>query len=99
MGVAAWLVWKRGGFGRQHAALSLFLLQLLFNGLWSPLFFGMHSPGLALADLLLLWLALAATVAAFWKVRPVAGAMLLAYLAWVSFAGALNFAIWRLNQS
>jgi len=99
MGVAAWLVWKRGGFGRQRAALSLFLLQLLFNGLWSPLFFGLHKPGLALANLLLLWLSLAATVAAFWKARPVAGALLVPYLAWVSFAGALNFAIWRLNQS
>jgi tryptophan-rich sensory protein len=99
MGVAAWLVWKRGGFARQGKALSLFLGQLLFNALWSPLFFGMHNPGLALADLLLLWLALAATLAAFWKARPVAGALLVPYLAWVSFAGALNFALWRLNAS
>ena len=99
MGVAAWLVWKRGGFGRQRAALSLFLVQLLFNALWSPLFFGLHHPGLALADLALLWVALAATVAAFWRARPVAGVLLLPYLAWVSFAGALNFALWRLNPS
>ena len=98
MGVAAWLVWRRGGFERQRIALRLFLLQLFFNALWSPLFFGMHKPGLAFADLLLLWLALAATAAAFWKARPVAGALLLPYLAWVSFAGALNFALWRLNQ-
>jgi translocator protein len=99
MGVAAWVVWKRGGFARQGKALSLFLVQLLFNALWSPLFFGMHSPGLAMADLLLLWLVLAATLAAFWKARPVAGALLVPYLAWVSFAGALNFALWRLNAS
>jgi len=99
MGVAAWLVWQRGGFERRRTALRLFLLQLFFNALWSPLFFGMHNPGLAFVDLLLLWLALVATATAFWKVRPVAGALLLLYLAWVSFAGGLNFALWRLNPS
>jgi translocator protein len=99
MAVAVWLVWKRGSFAGQRVALSLFLLQLLFNALWSPLFFGLHCPGLAFVDLLLLWLALLATVAAFWKARRLAGAMLLPYLAWVTFAGALNFAIWRLNPA
>ena len=80
-------------------ALLLFLLQLLFNALWSPLFFGLHLPGLAFVDMVLLWLALLATVVAFWKAHRLAGAMLLPYLAWVTFAGALNFAIWRLNPS
>ena len=99
MAVAAWLVWKRGGFAGQRGALLFFLLQLLFNALWSPLFFGLHLPGLAFVDMVLLWLALLATVAAFWKAHRLAGAMLLPYLAWVTFAGALNFAIWRLNPS
>ena len=81
------------------SALSLFLVQLLFNALWSPLFFGLHRPGLAFVDLMLLWLTLLATVVAFWKAQRLAGAMLLPYLAWVTFAGALNFAIWRLNPS
>jgi benzodiazapine receptor len=98
MAVTAWLVWKRGGFAGQRGALLLFLLQLLFNALWSPLFFGLHLPGLAFVDLVLLWLALLATVAAFWKAHRLAGAMLLPYLAWITFAGALNFAIWRLNR-
>jgi len=98
MAVTAWLVWKRGGLATQRGALLFFLVQLLFNALWSPLFFGLHLPGLAFVDLLLLWLALLATVAAFWKTRRLAGAMLLPYLAWVTFAGALNFAIWRLNR-
>jgi translocator protein len=98
MAVMAWLVWKRGGFVGQRIALSLFLLQLGFNALWSPLFFGLRQPGLAFVDILLLWLALLATVMAFWKARPLAGAMLLPYLAWVSFASVLNFAIWRLNR-
>jgi len=99
MAVAVWLVWRRGGFAGQRVALLLFLLQLLFNALWSPLFFGLHRPGLAFVDLLLLWLALLATVAAFGEARRLAGAMLLPYLAWVTFAGALNFAIWRLNPA
>jgi translocator protein len=98
MAIAAWLVWKRGGFARQRFALSLFLAQLLFNALWSPLFFGLRHPALAFADIVLLWLALLGTVAAFWKVRPIGGALLLPYLAWVTFAGALNLAIWRLNR-
>jgi benzodiazapine receptor len=98
MAIAAWLVWKRGGFAGQRVALSLFLAQLIFNALWSPLFFGLHHPGLAFANIVLLWLALLGTVAAFWKVRPLAGALLVPYLAWVTFASALNFALWRLNR-
>jgi translocator protein len=99
MAVAAWLVWRRGGFAAQRVPLLLFFLQLLFNALWSPLFFGLHLPGLAFMDLLLLWLALVATVVAFWRARRPAGALLLPYLGWVTFAGGLNFAIWRLNCS
>jgi tryptophan-rich sensory protein len=98
MAVAAWFVWKRGGFAARHIALSLFLLQLLINALWTPLFFGLRNPALAFVDIVLLWLALLATVVAFWKVRPLAGALLVPYLAWVTFASALNFAICRLNR-
>jgi len=97
MAVAAWLVWKRGGFAGQRVALSLFLIQLLFNALWSPLFFGLRHPALAFVDILLLWLALLGTVITFWKALPLAGALLVPYLAWVTFASALNFALWRLN--
>ena len=98
MAIAAWLVWRRGGFAGQGIALSLFLIQLFFNALWSPLFFGWHQPELAFADIGLLWLTLLGTVIAFWKVRPLAGALLLPYLAWVTFAGALNYSIWQLNR-
>lgn len=97
MAIAAWLVWLRGGFRGQRGGLSLFVLQLFLNALWSPLFFGLRSPGLALVNILLLWFALLVTIVAFWRTRPVAGAMLLPYLAWVSFATALNAALWRLN--
>ena len=98
MGTAAWLVWKRGGFTGQRVALAFFLAQLLLNALWSPLFFGIHRPGLAFADIALLWLALLPTVATFWKASPLAGGLLVPYLAWVTFASALNFALWRLNR-
>ena len=97
MAVAAWLVWREGGWRTQRLALGLFLLQWLLNALWTPLFFGWHRLGLAFAEIIILWLALTATVFSFWRVRRSAGLLLLPYLAWVSFAAALNFTIWRLN--
>ena len=97
MAVAAWLVWREGGWKAQGRALGLFLVQWVLNALWTPLFFGLHWPGLAFAEIVILWLAIAATLAAFWRINKVAGALLVPYLAWVTFAAALNFAIWRLN--
>lgn len=97
MGVAAWLVWRRGGFRAARGALTLFLLQLVPNALWSWLFFAWHRGALAFGDVLLLWLLVLATLIAFWRVRPLAGALLVPYLAWVSFATILSRAIWRLN--
>lgn len=94
MAVAAWMVWKRGGWGRP---LQWWTLQLLLNAAWSPVFFGLHQVGLALVVIAALWLAIAATIAAFARVDRRAGGLLLPYLAWVSFASALNLAIWRLN--
>ncbi len=98
MAVAAWLVWREGGWKRQRFPLGLFLLQWLLNALWTPLFFGMHCSGLAVAEIILLWLALAATLWSFWRVRWVAGLLLVPYLVWVAFAGMLNFTIWQLNH-
>jgi benzodiazapine receptor len=97
MAVAAWLVWREGGWRAQRRPLGLFVLQWVLNALWTPLFFGMHRPGLALLDIAMLWLALATTLLAFWRVRQVAGILLIPYLAWVTLATALNFTIWRMN--
>lgn len=97
MGVAAWLVWRSGGFGPNRLPLSLFFLQLGFNALWSWLFFAWHLGLFALVDIAVLWVLIAATILAFWRVRPLAGALLIPYLLWVSFASVLNFALWRLN--
>ena len=97
MGVAAWLVWREGGWKSRLRPLGLFLGQLLLNAIWTPVFFGMHQIGLALADITLLWLSLAATLIAFWRVSRPAGLLLVPYLAWVSFAAFLNFTLWRMN--
>ena len=97
MGIAAWLVWRVGGFRAARTALTLFLVQLVVNALWSWLFFGWHLGGAAFADIVLLWVLVIATLVAFWRVRPVAGMLLIPYLLWVSFASALNYSVWQLN--
>jgi tryptophan-rich sensory protein len=98
MAVAVWLVWRQGGFTANGVALRCFLTQLALNALWTPLFFGLKLPGVAFAELLFLWLAIAATLIQFWRKHRVAGLLLTPYLAWVTFAGALNFTLWRLNR-
>lgn len=97
MGISAWLVWRVGGFRAAKSALTLFLMQLALNALWSWLFFGWHRGALAFVDILLLWVLIVATLIAFWQIRPLAGAMLVPYLLWVSFACALNYSVWQLN--
>lgn len=97
MAVAAWLVWKRGGFGVQRRPLAIFLAQLALNAAWTPLFFGLQWMGLAFAEIIVLWLAIAATIAAFWSVSRVAAWLLAPYLAWVGFAAVLNGTLWWLN--
>lgn len=95
MAVAAWRVWRISGW--QSKGLALWLIQLTLNVAWSFLFFGAHNPGVALADLAVLWLAIIATIAVFWRADRLAGILLVPYLAWVSFAGVLNYWIWQLN--
>ena len=99
MGLAAWLVWRRGGWRPARVALGLFVLQLVLNALWSWLFFAWHRGALAFVDIVLLWLLIVATVVSFWRQRPLAGALLLPYLAWVSFAAVLCYVTWQLNPS
>ena len=98
MAVAVWLVWRRIGLAAAGLPVTLFAIQLALNAAWSPVFFGLQMPGPALAVIALLWVAILATVVAFWRAAPIAGWLLLPYLAWVTFAAALNFAIWRLNS-
>lgn len=97
MAVAVWLVWLRHSWRPAVAPMAAFAAQMVFNAAWSPLFFGLHRPGIAFADIVLLWLALVATVWLFLRRTVLAGLLLVPYLLWVSFAVTLNFAIWRLN--
>lgn len=97
MAIAAWLVWRVGGFRANRSALTLFFVQLTLNALWTWLFFGWHRGALAFVDILVLEALIVATLIGFWRVRPLAGALLVPYLLWVTFAAALNYSVWQLN--
>ena len=97
MAIAAWLVWRQNGFSGAAVPLTLFGVQLALNVLWSCLFFGLQNPGLAFLEVVVLWMAIAATMVLFWRRSVIAGTLFVPYLAWVTFASVLNFTIWRLN--
>ncbi|ADB62584.1 TspO and MBR like protein [Haloterrigena turkmenica DSM 5511] len=96
LGVALWLVWRSDSAGRR-LALGLFALQMAFNVVWTPAFFALEAPLLALGVILALWGLIVGTVVAFDRVDRRAAALLVPYLAWVTFAAVLNFELWRLN--
>ncbi len=97
MAGAAWLVWRRGDLREARLPLGLFGLQLALNAAWPGLFFGLRMPGPAFVELCALWCVLLATVIAFFRESRAAGLLLVPYLAWSTFAGVLNLAIWRMN--
>ncbi len=97
MGIAAWLVWKTAERGELKLPLTLFFGQLVINVLWSFSFFGQRSPFLGLICLGALVLAVILTTVAFTRVSRAAGWLFLPYLLWLGYAGALNFAIWKMN--
>ncbi len=97
MAIAAWLVWRQGPLHRVRWPLALFATQLALNVAWSAIFFGLHSPGWAFAEIVVLWTSIAATIVAFWGRSAAAALLMLPYWAWTSFAAVLNFAIWRMN--
>lgn len=99
MSVAAWIVWRRHGFKGGRAPLTLFVIQLAANALWTWLFFAWHQGALAFAEILLLWCLIAATTASFWRLSALAAVLLLPYLAWVTFACALTLSTWMLNPA
>lgn len=97
MAISVWLVWRSGGFVNNRVALSFFLAQLILNALWSWLFFAWHLGAFAFVDIIALWILIVATMVSFWRASPLAGALLIPYLLWVSFAAALNYSLWQLN--
>jgi tryptophan-rich sensory protein len=98
MAVAAWIVWRQKGWAGGRVPLALFGIQLALNAAWSWLFFGLCSAGLSFVDVILLWIAIAMTVVAFWQRSMLAGLILVPYLAWVGFAAVLNGSIWQMNK-
>jgi benzodiazapine receptor len=97
MALAAWLVWKPAGAEAAAQPLTWFAFQLVLNMGWSWIFFGLHQPGWAFVEIVLLWLAIVFTTVAFFRRSQAAGWLMTPYLVWVSFASVLNFVIWRLN--
>lgn len=97
MAIAAWLVWRTADRGPIRAPMILYGIQLVFNALWSFIFFGLHSPALAFVEVVLLAMAILATLVAFRRASRVAGMLMVPYLAWVGFAVVLHFVIWRSN--
>ncbi len=95
MGVAAWGIWQSRGW---CSALGLWLGQLALNAAWPLLFFGLHTPDWAFAEIVLLWFSIAASIVAFAWIQPWSGLLLMPYLIWVTFAAVLNFVIWQMNS-
>jgi tryptophan-rich sensory protein len=97
MGVSAWLVWRKRTGEAVRLPLSIYLVQLIVNGLWSWFFFGRQMIGVALLDLVILVLVVSINLVLFMRIDRRAGVLLIPYLIWICFAAALNFQIWRLN--
>lgn len=110
MGIASWLVWRKGREScgsdwesqaskrEANGALKLYGVHLVFNALWTLIFFGLRRIGLALGEIVILWSLVVATAARFYRVRPVAGLLFVPYILWASLATALNAEIWRKNR-
>ena len=99
MGIAAWLVWRVHGVSGARWALSLYVLQLIANALWTWLFFVWENGALSFVEILMLWGLIVATLVSFRRRHALAAWLLLPYLAWVSFASVLSYSIWQLNPA
>jgi benzodiazapine receptor len=99
MGISAFMIWNMG-FDKTEVkvALVIFGLQLVLNGLWTPIFFGLHLIGLALVEIIVMWAAILLTIISFWKISKPAALLLLPYIFWVSFAIVLNASLFILNR-
>jgi len=96
MAIAGWLVWReRGGLRQATVPMALFAIQLALNLGWTGIFFYQRAPGAAFGEIVLLWLAILATMIVFWRVKSLAGWLFMPYLLWVTYAATLNYAIWR----
>jgi tryptophan-rich sensory protein len=97
MAVAAWLVWREHGWRGARGVLSLYVVQLAANAMWTWLFFVWRQGAIAFVEILALWLLVAATIVSFARMHRMAAALLAPYLTWVTFATALCYSCWKLN--
>jgi benzodiazapine receptor len=98
MGISAFLIWRKGLDNKAiKVALGIFVAQLVVNSLWSLMFFGLKSPLAGFVTIIILWILIVLTISHFYRISTVAGALMVPYLLWVSFASVLNFSLWRLN--
>lgn len=97
MAVAAFLVWREKENQNIKPALLIYLIHLIFNALWSMIFFSLKNLGLAFFEIIILWILILITIIKFYKIKPIAGFLLIPYILWVTFASILNFAVWMLN--
>jgi tryptophan-rich sensory protein len=98
MGISLYLIWSKDLEKKEvRTSLFVFFIQLIFNILWSFLFFGLRSPLFGLYDIIILWFAIFVTILSFYRVSKWAAFLLIPYILWVSFATLLNFSIWQLN--
>ena len=91
-------MWWTSNLAEAALPLAIYFVQLVLNAAWSPIFFGMRRPDLAFVEIVIPWCSIVATIASFQPLNAVAAWLLLPYLAWVTFAAVLNFAIWRMNR-
>ena len=97
MGISFYIVWIKSDSSNFNILLSLFILQLTLNSLWSIIFFGLKSPGFALLEIIFLWVSILLCIMYFFPVSKIASFFLIPYLIWVSFASILNYYVWKLN--
>ena len=97
MGISVYLIWNRPDWKKNITALAAFDTQLALNVVWSFLFFGLQNPFFAFIEIIILWIAILATIILFYRIDRRAAYLLIPYIAWVTFAALLNYSIWILN--
>lgn len=98
MGISIYLIWQKIGENKKvRTALWFFWIHLVFNAVWSPVFFGLKNPGFALVNIILIWLFIIVLIVKFWNINKWSTYLLIPYLFWVSFATVLNYFLWYLN--
>ncbi len=99
MGLSLYIVWTKGLDKKEvRKAAYVFAFQLILNIAWSIIFFGFKNPFLAFIEIILLWISILATIILFYRISKKAGAIMIPYILWVTFAAFLNYSVWILNH-